>query len=59
MRSSGASSARSGSKGVQVTDVWVGDGLDPPLATGRDVFKALALSVATGLIVVVLAASVL
>ena len=38
--------------GVQVTDRWVGDPGDPPLSTGADILKAMALTVGTGLFVV-------
>ena len=38
--------------GVQVTDRWVGDPDDPPLSSGADVLKAMALTVGTGLLVV-------
>jgi len=38
--------------GAQVTDRWVGDPGDPPLSTGADVLKAMALTVGTGLFVV-------
>ena len=46
-------------KGHQVTDLWVGDPVDPPLSTGVDVAKAIALTVATGLVVVGVAAAIL
>jgi adenosylcobinamide-phosphate synthase len=35
-------------RGVQVTDLWVGDPGDPPLATAGDVHRALALAGAVG-----------
>ena len=38
--------------GVQVTDLWVGDPGDPPLSTGADILRAMALTVGTGLFVV-------
>ena len=38
--------------GVPVTDRWVGDPVDPPLSTGADVLKAIALTIAAGLFVV-------
>ncbi len=38
--------------GVQVTDRWVGDPGDPPLSTGADILRAMALTVGTGLFVV-------
>lgn len=48
--------------GIQVTDVWVGDPGDPPLATATDVTRAIQLTVAAGasilaLVVLLLAAS--
>lgn len=46
-------------KGVQVTDVWIGDPVDPPLSTGVDVFRAMALTVSTAVLVVSLAAATL
>lgn len=36
-------------KGSLVTDLWIGDAADPPLAEANDVSRALILSVATGL----------
>lgn len=36
-------------RGVQVTDVWIGDAGDPPLSTSRDVIKAMLLSVLVGI----------
>jgi adenosylcobinamide-phosphate synthase len=38
-------------KGVQVTDLWIGDPSDPPLETAGDMTRAMALCVATGLTV--------
>jgi adenosylcobinamide-phosphate synthase len=46
-------------QGAQVTDVWVGDAGDPPLATADDVRRAMALVVVTGLVVVGIAVAVL
>lgn len=43
-------------KGVQVTDVWVGDPADPPLATASDVRRAMVLTAIVGLASVALAA---
>ena len=37
-------------KGVQVTDLWIGDPSDPPLETADDVRRAMALVIATGLV---------
>lgn len=34
--------------GVQVTDRWIGDPSDPPLESGTDVTRAMALAVASG-----------
>lgn len=34
--------------GVKVTDLWIGHADDPPLATGSDVVRALALATLTG-----------
>jgi adenosylcobinamide-phosphate synthase len=39
-------------KGVQVTDLWVGDAADPALEQARDVSRAMALAVLAGLTVV-------
>ena len=36
-------------QGVLVTDLWIGDASDPPLETGRDVMRAVVLSVLSGL----------
>jgi hypothetical protein len=36
-----------------VTDVWVGDASDPPLETAGDVFRAMLLAVASGLVIAV------
>jgi adenosylcobinamide-phosphate synthase len=38
-------------KGVQVTDVWIGDPADPPLATAADVRRSQRLAVVGGLVV--------
>ncbi|MBI4886592.1 MAG: cobalamin biosynthesis protein CobD, partial [Acidobacteria bacterium] len=37
--------------GEQVTDLWIGDPLDPPLESGRDVGRALFLAVCAGALV--------
>ena len=39
-------------KGVQVTDLWIGDAADPPLETAKDVSRAMALTVLAALTVV-------
>jgi adenosylcobinamide-phosphate synthase len=39
-------------KGAMVTDIWIGDASDPPLADATDVTRALALAVTTGLVTV-------
>jgi adenosylcobinamide-phosphate synthase len=39
-------------KGVQVTDLWVGDAADPALEQASDVSRAIALAVVAGLTVV-------
>ena len=44
-------------KGVQVTDLWIGDPNDPPLSTGSDVVRAMALALGAGLTVVSIAAT--
>ncbi len=46
-------------KGVQVTDIWIGDGLDPPLEEARDVTRAMAAVVATSAVVVVASTAIL
>ena len=38
-------------EGVLVTDLWIGDPSDPPLETGGDVMRAMALTVLSGLLV--------
>lgn len=40
--------------GTLVTDRWIGDPTDPPLATAQDVTRAVLLSVVTGLVTAVL-----
>lgn len=40
--------------GVQVTDRWVGDPADPPLAQAADITRAMVLVVSTGVVVVML-----
>ena len=37
--------------GMQVTDLWIGDPSDPPLATSGDMIRALALVVSSGLVI--------
>jgi adenosylcobinamide-phosphate synthase len=44
-------------KSVQVTDLWVGDPNDPPLSTGSDVVRAIALTLGAGVTVVSIAAA--
>jgi adenosylcobinamide-phosphate synthase len=44
-------------KGVQVTDLWIGDPNDPPLSTGSDVIRAMALTLGAGITVVSIAAT--
>lgn len=39
-------------KGTMVTDLWIGDASDPPLADAEDVGRALFLTVTTGLVAV-------
>lgn len=46
-------------KGVQVTDVWLGDPGDPPLSAGGDVTRAMILTLAVGLVAVGVAFSAL
>ena len=46
-------------KGVQVTDLWIGDASDPPLATAADMSRAMTLVVLSGLVVAALGSSVL
>jgi adenosylcobinamide-phosphate synthase len=45
--------------GVQVTDLWIGDTSDPPLATDRDVTRAIVLVASSGLVVAGIGSSVL
>jgi adenosylcobinamide-phosphate synthase len=42
-------------RGTLVTDVWVGDAGDPPLATATDVARAVTLTIAVAIAVIVLA----
>jgi hypothetical protein len=44
---------------VQVTDLWIGDPSDPPLATSADMTRALALVVSSGLLIAAVASAVL
>ena len=44
-------------KSVQVTDLWIGDPDDPPLSTGSDVVRAMALTLGAGVTVVSIAAA--
>jgi adenosylcobinamide-phosphate synthase len=46
-------------KGVQVTDLWIGDPCDPPLETSRDMSRAMVLVVVTGLVVAAIGVAVL
>jgi adenosylcobinamide-phosphate synthase len=46
-------------KGVMVTDLWIGDPLDPVLETAGDVNRAVRLTVAAGLTVVAAGVAVL
>jgi adenosylcobinamide-phosphate synthase len=46
-------------EGVQVTDLWIGDASDPPLQTGGDVKRAVALVVLSGLLVAAAGSAVL
>jgi adenosylcobinamide-phosphate synthase len=46
-------------KGVQVTDLWIGDAADPHLETAADMTRAMTLVVLTGLVVAALASLVL
>jgi adenosylcobinamide-phosphate synthase len=45
--------------GALVTDLWIGDASDPPLATSGDVMRALTLCVLTGLVVAGVSAAIL
>ena len=44
-------------KGVQVTDLWIGDPSDPPLATAADMTRAMALVVSSGLVIAAVASA--
>jgi len=46
-------------KGVQVTDLWIGDASDPPLGTAADMRRAMMLVALSGLVVAALGGSVL
>ena len=46
-------------KGVQVTDLWIGDASDPPLETAGDVMRAGFLAVLTGLAVAAVASTLI
>ena len=46
-------------EGVQVTDLWIGDAADPPLATAGDMTRAMALVALSGLVVAGIGSSVL
>ena len=46
-------------EGVLVTDLWIGDASDPPLETGGDVMRAVALTVLSGLLVAAVGSTVL
>ncbi|HWF85919.1 MAG TPA: adenosylcobinamide-phosphate synthase CbiB [Vicinamibacterales bacterium] len=46
-------------KGVQVTDLWIGDASDPPLQTAGDVKRAVTLAVLSGLALAAAAAVVI
>lgn len=46
-------------KGVLVTDLWIGDPMDPPLETARDVRRAIVLAIASGLLATGLGGAVL
>jgi adenosylcobinamide-phosphate synthase len=46
-------------KGVQVTDLWIGDASDPPLQTGGDVQRAVVLAVLSGLVIAAAAGAVI
>jgi adenosylcobinamide-phosphate synthase len=46
-------------KGVLVTDLWIGDVSDPPLETGADVWRAMTLTVLSGLVVAAVGATIL
>ena len=46
-------------RGEQVTDIWVGDPTDPPLAEPDDVRRALVLTTTVGMAVATLAAAII
>jgi adenosylcobinamide-phosphate synthase len=46
-------------KGVQVNDLWIGDPLDPPLASAGDVTRAMALIAVAGIVAAIAAAVIL
>ena len=46
-------------KGVQVTDLWIGDPGDPPLTTAGDVTRAVAITTLSGIAVAAMGAAVL
>ncbi len=46
-------------KGVQVTDIWIGDDQDPPLATAQDVVRAMVIVTATGVVCALIGAALL
>jgi adenosylcobinamide-phosphate synthase len=46
-------------RGSLVTDVWIGDPADPPVSTHADVWRAIAVVVATGLVAAILTATTL
>jgi adenosylcobinamide-phosphate synthase len=46
-------------RGALVTDLWIGDAADPPLETGGDVVRAVALTVLSGLLVAGVGSAVL
>ena len=46
-------------KGVQVTDLWIGDASDPPLGTAADMRRAMMLVALSGLVIAALGSSVL
>ena len=46
-------------KGVQVTDLWIGDPSDPPLETARDTTRAIVLVILCGLVITAAAVTLL
>jgi adenosylcobinamide-phosphate synthase len=46
-------------KGVQVTDLWIGDASDPPLQTAGDVKRAVMLAVLSGVTLAATAAVII